>query len=102
MGRSKEICILTREMLESRDSLCRASSANLMQMSFHHVKQEVLCEKAKSTFYQRICAEKELFACDVMIETAQILFGQMTQLKTKRLKKIEKARKSAVRFLSKS
>jgi hypothetical protein len=47
-----------------------------MQMSFHHFKQEVLCEKAKSAFYQSICAEKELFACGIMIVTAQILFGK--------------------------
>lgn len=59
VGRSKEIYILTREMLESRDSLCRAwSSASLMQMSFHRVKQEVLCEKTKALFIKAFAPKK--------------------------------------------
>ena len=106
VGTLEQIEILISEMLESKDSLCRAwAAASLMQMSFHRVSQEILRDKTKTAFLQGISTEKELYACAVMIEAAQILFGKKwisSAAQNQNEEKIEKARKSAVRFLSKS
>lgn len=106
VGASEKIDILASEMLGNKDSLCRAwSAASLMQMSFHRVKQEILRIKTKSAFIQSILAEKDLYACGVMIEAVQILFGKKwissTSVENQNKEKIEKARKSAIKFLSK-
>ena len=45
-------------------------------MSFHRVKQEILRIKTKTAFIQSISAEKDLYACGIMVEAAQILFGK--------------------------
>ena len=46
IGSSKEIDILIQLMLNNNDALCRAWSAtSLMQMSFHRVDKEIICEK---------------------------------------------------------
>ena len=105
VGTLEQIEILISEMLGSKDSLCRAwAAASLMQMSFHRVSQETLCAKTKATFLQGISSEKELYACAVMIEAAQILFGKKwissSAASNQSEEKIEKARKSAIRFLS--
>ena len=107
VGTLEQIEILISEMLDSKDSLCRAwAAASLMQMSFHRVSQESLRDKTKAAFLQSIYSEKELYACAVMIEAAQILFGKKwissSAVQNQEAEKIEKARKSAVRFLSKS
>ena len=107
VGGPEQIDILTGEMLSNKDSLCRAwSAASLMQMSFHRVKQEILRIKTKTAFIQSISAEKDLYACGIMVEAAQILFGKKwissTSVENQNEEKIEKARKSAIRFLSKS
>ena len=106
VGTLDEVETLTNEMLGSKDSLCRAwAAASLMQMSFHRVSQETLCAKTKAAFLQGISSEKELYACAVMIEAAQILFGKKWisgAAQNQEAEKIEKARKSAIRFLSKS
>ena len=104
VGTLEQIDILISEMLESKDSLCRAwVAASLMQMSFHRVSQESLCTKTKAAFLQSISSEKELYACAVMIEAAQILFGKKwissSTAQNQEAEKIEKARKMAVRFL---
>ena len=106
IGSSKEINILTQLMLNDNDALCRAWSATtLMQMSFHSVKAEIICEKTKNIFVQAIEKEKDLYACGIMIEAAQILFCKKwissSAVENTELEKIEKARKTAVRFLSK-
>ncbi|MGP1360768.1 HEAT repeat domain-containing protein [Campylobacter sp.] len=106
VGASEKIDILTSEMLDNKDSLCKAwSAASLMQMSFHRVKQEILRIKTKSAFVQSISAEKDLYACGLMVEAAQILFGKKwissTAVENQNEEKIEKARKSAIKFLSK-
>ena len=106
IGSSKEIDILTQLMLNDSDALCRAWSAtSLMQMSFHRVKAEIICEKTKNIFVQVIEKEKDLYACGIMIEAAQILFGKRwissSAVENIEFEKIEKARKTAVRFLSK-
>ena len=106
IGSSKEIDILTQLMLNDSDALCRAWSAtSLMQMSFHRVDKEIICKKTKNVFSQAIEKEKDLYACGIMIEAAQILFGKRwissSAVENTELEKIEKARKTAVKFLSK-
>ena len=107
VGTLEQIEILISEMLESKDSLCRAwAAASLMQMSFHRGSQAILQDKTKAAFLQGISSEKELYACAVMIEAAQILFGKKwissSAAQNQDSEKIEKARKMAIRFLSKS
>ena len=104
VGTLEQIDILISEMLESKDSLCRAwAAASLMQMSFHRASQAILRDKTKAAFLQGISSEKELYACAIMIEAAQILFGKKwissAAAQNQDSEKIEKARKMAVRFL---
>ena len=104
VGSLEQIEILISEMLNSKDSLCRAwAAASLMQMSFHRVSQAILRDKTKATFLQSLSNEKELYACAVMIEAAQNLFGKKwissSTAQNQDSEKIEKARKTAVRFL---
>ena len=106
IGSSNEIDILTKQMLEDKNSLCRAwAASSLMQMSFHGVDKELLQEKTKSCFASVIAAETDLYACRIMIESAQILFGKKwissSAVEDMDGEKIEKARKSAARFLNK-
>ena len=104
VGTLEQIDILISEMLESKDSLCRAwAAASLMQMSFHRASQAILRDKTKAAFLQGISSEKELYTCAVMIEAAQNLFGKKwissSTAQNQDSEKIEKARKMAVRFL---
>ena len=106
IGSSNEIEILTKQMSEDKDSLCRAwSASSLMQMSFHGVEKELLQEKTKACLALAIAKEDDLYACGIMIEAAQILFGKKwissSAVEDIDAEKIEKARKSAVRFLNK-
>ena len=106
IGSLDEIDILTKQMSEDKDSLCRAwSASSLMQMSFHGVDKELLQEKTKSCFASAIAAETDLYACGIMIEAAQVLFGKKwissSAAEDVDAEKIEKARKSAARFLNK-
>ena len=103
VGSLEQIEILISEMLNSKDSLCRAwAAASLMQMSFHRASQESLRDKTKAAFLQGISSEKELYACAIMIEAAQILFGKKwissSAVQNQEAEKIEKPRKMAVRF----
>ena len=106
VGTLEQLDILISEMLGSKDSLCRAwAAASLMQMSFHRASQAILRDKTKAAFLQGISSEKELYACAIMIEAAQILFGKKwissAAAQNQDSEKIEKARKTAVRFLCK-
>ena len=106
VGSSEEIDILTRQMLSGNNALCRGwSASSLMQMSFHRVKTETIQKETAKTFVQAIEGEKDLYACGIMIEAAQTLFGKKwlssSALENREVSKIEKAGKSAVRFLSK-
>ena len=106
IGSLDEIDILTKQMSEDKDSICRAwSASSLMQMSFRGVDKELLQEKTKSCFASAIAAETDLYACGIMIEAAGILFGKKwissSAVEDVDVEKIEKARKSAVRFLNK-
>ena len=105
VGTSKEINILTQQMFNESDALCRAWSAtSLMQMSFHRVDKEIICKKTKTIFAKVIESEKDLYACGIIIEAAQILFAKKwissSAVENIELEKIEKARKTAVRFLN--
>lgn len=106
IGSLDEIDILTKQMSEDKDSFCRAwSASSLMQMSFHGVDKELLQEKTKPCFASAIAAETDLYACGIMIEAAGILFGKKwissSAVEEVDAPKIEKARKSATRFLNK-
>ena len=106
VGTSKEINILTQQMFNESDALCRAWSAtSLMQMSFHRVDKEIICKKTKTIFAKVIESEKDLYACGIIIEAAQILFGKRwissSAVENIEFEKIEKARKTAVKFLGK-
>ena len=102
----REIPILTRKMLEDRDTLCRAwAASSLMQMSFHRVNGVILQEKTKKDFAKAIQEEQNLQASGIMIEAAQTLFSKKwlsaSALEAEDEMQIEKARRSAVRFLMK-
>jgi hypothetical protein len=106
VGTSKEINILTQQMFNESDALCRAWSAtSLMQMSFHRVDKEIICKKTKTIFAKVIESEKDLYACGIIIEAAQILFAKKwissSVVENIEFEKIEKARRTAVSFLSK-
>ena len=102
----REIPFLTGKMLEDRDAFCRAwAASSLMQMSFHRVNGAILQEETKKDFAKAIEEEKNLQACGIMIEAAQTLFSKKwlsaSALEAEDEAQIEKARRSAVRFLLK-
>ena len=102
----REIPFLTRKMLEDRDALCRAwAASSLMQMSFHRVSGVILQEETKSDFAKAIQEEEDLQASGIIIEAAQTLFSKKwlsaSAMEAEDATKIEKARRSAVRFLMK-
>ena len=106
IGSISELEILGQYLLADQDALCRAwSASSLMQLSFHQVEKEVLMEKMKDLFGEAITEEKDLQACALMIEAAQVLFGKKwiprSAVENLEVEKIEKARKSAIRFLKK-
>jgi len=106
IGSISEIEILGQHLLTDQDALCRAwSASSLMQLSFHQVEKEVLMEKMKDLFSEAITEEKDLQACALMIEAAQVLFGKKwiptSAVEKLEIEKIEKARKSAIRFFKK-
>ena len=106
VGSEREADILSKRMLTDEDELCRAwSASSLMQMSFHRLKTEIICKISARAFMQAIEAEKDIEASAIMIEAAQTLFRKRW-LRTSDIdntddEKVEKARKSAVKFLSK-
>ena len=102
----REIPFLTGKMLEDRDALCRAwAASSLMQMSFHRVNGAILQEETKKDFAKAIEEEEDLQACGIMIESAQTLFSKKwlsaSALEAEDEAQIEKARRSALRFLLK-
>lgn len=106
IGSISEIEILGQHLLTDQDALCRAwSASSLMQLSFHQVEKEVLMEKMKDLFGEAITEEKDLQACALMIEAVQVLFGKKwiptSAVEKLEIERIEKARKSAIRFLKK-
>ena len=92
--------------MTDQDALCRSwSASSLIQLSFHQVKKEILMEKTKDLFCEAITEEKDLQACALIVEAGQVLFGKKwiptSAIEKLEIEKIEKARKSAIRFLKK-
>ena len=104
IGSESEINLLIDSMQSDSDALCRAwAAAALMQLSFHGVAADVLREKTKAAFAAAIQKEGDLNAAGIMIEAAQTLFGKKwisaAAAEAAESESIEKARKSALRFL---
>ena len=102
----REIPFLTGKMAEDRNAYCRAwAASSLMQMSFHRVNGVILQEETKSDFAKAIQEEKDLQVSGIMIEAAQTLFSKKwlsaSALEAEDEMQIEKARRSALRFLAK-
>ena len=107
IGSESEINLLIDSMQSDSDALCRAwAAAALMQLSFHGVAADVLREKTKAAFAAAIQKEGDLNAAGIMIEAAQTLFGKKwisaAAAEAAESESIEKARKSALRFLGKA
>lgn len=107
IGSESEINLLIDSMQSDSDALCRAwAAAALMQLSFHGVATDVLREKTKTAFAAAIQKEGDLNAAGIMIEAAQTLFGKKwisaAAAEAAESESIEKARKSALRFLGKA
>jgi len=106
VGTSNEISFLTRQMLSDDDALCRVwSASSLMHVSFHGVSKEEVCEASKDAFAKILSEEKDIQACGLILESVQTLFGKKwvssSAVEDVDEAKIEKGRKSALRFLSK-
>jgi len=106
VGTSNEISFLTRQMLSEDDVLCRVwSASSLMQLSFHGIGKEEICEASKGAFAKVLADEKDMQACGLILESVQTLFGKKwvssSAVEDVDESKIEKGRKSALRFLSK-
>ncbi len=107
IGSEAEVDVLIRTMQGDTDALCRAwAAAALMQLSFHAVDAAFLREKTKAAFAAAIQKEGDLNAAGIMIEAAQTLFGKkwisVAAAEAAESESIEKARKSALRFLGKA
>lgn len=93
-------------MLSEDDALCRVwSASSLMQLSFHGIGKEEICEASKDAFAKVLADEKDMQACGLILESVQTLFGKKwvssSAVEDVDEAKIEKGRKSALRFLSK-
>jgi len=107
IGSESEINLLIDSMQSDSDALCRAwAAAALMQLSFHAVDAAFLRERTKTAFAAAIQKEGDLNAAGIMIEAAQTLFGKKwisaAAAEAAESESIEKARKSALRFLGKA
>ena len=107
IGSESEINLLIDSMQSDSDALCRAwAAAALMQLSFHAVDAAFLRERTKTAFAEAIQKEGDLNAAGIMIEAAQTLFGKKwisaAAAEAAEPESIEKARKSALRFLGKA
>lgn len=107
IGSEAEVDVLIRTMQGDTDPLCRAwAAAALMQLSFHAVDAAFLRVKTKTAFAEAIQKEGDLNAAGIMLEAAQTLFGKKwisaAAAEAAEPESIEKARKSALRFLGKA
>ena len=106
IGSEAEVDVLIRTMQGDTDALCRAwAAAALMQLSFHAVDAAFLRVKTKTAFAEAIQKEGDLSATGIMLEAAQTLFGKKwissAAAEAAEPESIEKAKKSALRFLGK-
>ena len=93
-------------MLSEDDVLCRVwSASSLMQLSFHGIGKEEICEASKDAFAKVLADEKDMQACGLILESVQTLYDKKwvssSAVEDVDEAKIEKGRKSALRFLSK-
>ena len=107
IGSEAEVDVLIGTMQGDTDAFCRAwAAAALMQLSFHGVAADVLRERTKTAFAEAIQKEGDLRAAGIMLEAAQTLFGKKwisaAAAEAAESESIEKARKSALRFLGKA
>lgn len=107
IGSEAEVDVLIGTMQGDTDALCRAwAAAALMQLSFHAVDAAFLRERTKTAFAEAIQKEGDLNATGIMLEAAQTLFGKKwisaAAAEAAESESIEKARKSALRFLGKA
>lgn len=107
IGSGSEINLLIDSMQSDSDALCRAwAAAALMQLSFHAVDAAFLRERTKTAFAAAIQKEGDLNAAGIMIEAVQTLFGKKwissAAAEAAEPAAIEKAKKSALRFLGKA
>ena len=107
IGSESEINLLIDSMQSDSDALCRAwAAAALMQLSFHAVDAAFLRERTKTAFAEAIQKEGDLNTAGIMLEAAQTLFGKKwisaAAAEAAESESIEKARKSALRFLGKA
>lgn len=107
IGSEAEVDVLIGTMQSDTDALCRAwAAAALMQLSFHAVDAAFLREKTKTAFAEAIQKEGDLRAAGIMLEAAQTLFGKKwisaAAAEAAEPAAIEKAKKSALRFLGKA
>ena len=106
IGTVEHIDLLVEKMLTDQNSLCRAwSASSLMQLSFNRVGADEIKKFVTKPLIEAIVNETNLFACGTMIVTAQELYSKKwisgVAVENSNMEKIEKARKSAVKFLSK-
>ena len=104
VGTSNEISFLTGQMLSEDDVLCRVwSASSLMQLSFHGIGKEEICEASKDAFAKVLAAEKDMQACGLILESVQTLYDKKwvssSAVDEVDEAKIEKGRRSALRFL---
>lgn len=107
IGSEAEVDVLIGTMQGDTDAFCRAwAAAALMQLSFHAVDAAFLRERTKTAFAEAIQKEGDLRAAGIMLEAAQTLFGKKwisaAAAEAAESESIEKARKSALRFLGKA
>ena len=102
---AKSLPTLHHYLLSDSDALCRTwAASSLMQMSFHRGRKETICKQSACVLLEAIKKESDLFALGVMINTVQTLWNKKFGLsgiavEERRETDIQKARKSAIRFL---
>lgn len=103
----EEMECLCRHLESDEDSLCRAWSASaMMQLYFRDAPPEVIREISLPTFRRILETEANVFALGVSIESLGVIWNKKFRLSQVAVdredrKTIEKAKKSAIRFLSK-
>ena len=108
IANAKSLPILHHHLLSDSDALCRAwAASSLMQMSFHRGRKGTICKQSACVLLEAIKKESDLYALGVMIETVQTLWSKKFGLsgiavEERRETVIQKARKSAIRFLENS
>lgn len=105
IANEKLLPVLHHHLLADSDELCRAwAASSLMQMSFNRGRKGTIRKRSASVLREAIEKETDLFALGTMIDTVQTLWDKKLGLsgiavEERREASIQKARKSAIRFL---